>query len=234
MLRIENLCVAREGIRVLLDVSLLVEEGRIVSLLGANCAGKSTLINTISGLIKPTSGKMEFEGIDLKKLKPHEIVKKGVVQVPEGRKLFSRMTVLENLKLASFAVNDEGGSKRAMEEVFHLFPVLKERRNQLAETLSGGEQQMTAIGRSLMLQPKLLMLDEPSLGLAPLLVNEIFKIVQNLRDLGKTILLVEQNVRHSIRICDYAYILGNGRIVLEGKGEALVQNELIKEPYLGI
>jgi len=234
MLEIVNLYAGYEEIKVLFGVNLIVEKGKIISLLGSNCAGKSTLINTISGLMKPTSGKINFEGVDMNNMEPHEIVLRGVVQVPEGRKLFPRMTVLENLKVASYAVTDKSQSSDAMEEALQVFPLLKEKMKQLARTLSGGEQQMVAVARSLMLKPKLLMLDEPSLGLAPLLVREIFNIVRKLRDYGKTILLVEQNVKHSLRVCDYAYILGNGRILLDGRGDELLQNEHIKKAYLGI
>lgn len=233
MLEVKNINVQYGAFKALYDVSLTVEKGLIVSIVGANGAGKTTLLNTISGLLRPTSGKITFEGIELTALPGHEIVRKGVVQIPEGRKLFPDMSVYDNLISGAMHPRAKAGRQETIEEVFNLFPILRERRRQLAKTLSGGEQQMLAIGRGLMSKPKLLMLDEPSLGLAPLLVRQIFEIVQELKARGLTILLVEQNVRHSLAIADYAYVLENGRIVLSGPGREVLEDEHTKRAYLG-
>ncbi len=229
----KNLTVRYGAFLALADVSLKVEDGQIVSIVGANGAGKTTLINTISGLITPESGEIYLDGQKLTGMKGHEIARIGVVQVPERRKLFPEMTVYENLLVASIHRRAKKERQKNLEEVFSLFPVLRERRDQLAITLSGGEQQMLAIGRGIMALPRILMLDEPSLGLAPILVQQIFQIVQELRKRGLTILLVEQNVKHSLRIADYAYVLETGKAVLEGLGMDVLNDPHTVEAYLG-
>jgi branched-chain amino acid transport system ATP-binding protein len=233
LLRVENLNVQYGAFRALYDVSLTVEDGLIVSIVGANGAGKTTLLNTISGLLTPTSGKVYFNDTELTALPGHEVVRLGVVQIPEGRKLFPDMSVHDNLIAGAMHPRAKEGRDKTVEEVFGLFPVLKERRTQLAKTLSGGEQQMLAIGRGLMSRPDLLMLDEPSLGLAPLLVRQIFEVVKELKERGLTILLVEQNVRHSLTISDYAYVLETGHVVLSGTGRAVLEDEHTKKAYIG-
>lgn len=233
MLEVENINVQYGAFKALYDVSLTVEDGLIVSIVGANGAGKTTLLNTISGLLRPTSGKITFDGLELTALPGHKIVHEGVVQIPEGRKLFPKMTVYDNLISGAMHPRAKAGREDTIEEVFDLFPVLRERRDQLARTLSGGEQQMLAIGRGLMSRPELLMLDEPSLGLAPLLVRQIFQVVQELKARGLTILLVEQNVRHSLAIADYAYVLETGHVVLSGPGREVLEDEHTRRAYLG-
>lgn len=233
MLEVENINVQYGAFKVLYDVSIAVEDGLIVSIVGANGAGKTTLLNTISGLLRPTAGKITFDGVDLTALPGHKIVHEGVVQIPEGRKLFPGMTVYDNLISGAMHPRAKAGREETVEEVFDLFPVLRERRTQLAKSLSGGEQQMLAIGRGIMSKPRLLMLDEPSLGLAPLLVRQIFEIVQELKARGLTILLVEQNVHHSLAIADYAYVLETGHVVLSGSGQEVLQDEHTKRAYLG-
>jgi branched-chain amino acid transport system ATP-binding protein len=215
------------------SVSLTVDEGLIVSIVGANGAGKTTLISTISGLLKPLSGHVWLEDQELTGLPGYQIARAGVVQVPEGRELFPDMTVSDNL--LSAAMHDRAKPNRGdtMDEVYELFPVLRERSTQLARTLSGGEQQMLAIGRGIMARPRLLMLDEPSLGLAPLLVRQIFEVVQELKRLGLTVLLVEQNVRQSLLIADYAYVLETGRVALQGAGSELLRSDHVRLAYLG-
>jgi branched-chain amino acid transport system ATP-binding protein len=233
LLEVENINVQYGAFKVLYDVSIAVEDGLIVSIVGANGAGKTTLLNTISGLLRPTAGKITFDGADLTALPGHRIVHEGVVQIPEGRKLFPGMTVHDNLISGAMHPRAKAGREDTIEEVFDLFPVLRERKTQLAKSLSGGEQQMLAIGRGIMSKPRLLMLDEPSLGLAPLLVRQIFEIVQELKARGLTILLVEQNVRHSLTIANYAYVLETGRVVLSGSGQEVLQDEHTKRAYLG-
>jgi len=233
LLEVENINVQYGAFKVLYDVSIAVEDGLIVSIVGANGAGKTTLLNTISGLLRPTAGKITFDGVDLTALPGHKIVHEGVVQIPEGRKLFPGMTVYDNLISGAMHPRAKAGREETVEEVFDLFPVLRERRTQLAKSLSGGEQQMLAIGRGIMSKPRLLMLDEPSLGLAPLLVRQIFEIVQELKARGLTILLVEQNVHHSLAIADYAYVLETGHVVLSGSGQEVLQDEHTKRAYLG-
>ncbi len=234
MLKIENLNVQYGQFRVLHDVSLTVEAGQTVSIVGANGDGETTEINTISGLLRPASGHIFFEGEDLTTIPAYQVVHLGIVQVPEGRKLFPDMSVEENLLVG--AIHPRARSERGpgMEQVYHLFPILAQRKGQLAKTLSGGEQQMLAIGRGLMSKPKLLMLDEPSLGLAPLLVRQTFSTVQELKKMGLTVLLVEQNIRHSLAISDYAYVLETGRVVLAGTGQELLKDEHTKKAYLGL
>jgi len=234
MLTIKNLQVQYGAFRALHGVSLSVTEGQVVSIVGANGAGKTTLINTISGLLRPTAGEITFEGQDLARLESHAIATLGIVQVPEGRKLFPDMTVYENLLMGSYSKRSKQYRKESLEMVFHLFPRLEQRTKQLARTLSGGEQQMLAIGRAVMSKPRLMMFDEPSLGLAPLLVKSIFQTIGQLKAAGMTIMLVEQNVRQSLQISDYAYVLETGQVVLEGSGQAVLENEHTRKAYLGI
>jgi len=234
MLTIKNLQVQYGAFRALHGISLSVTEGQVVSIVGANGAGKTTLINTISGLLRPTAGEITFEGQDLTRLESHVIATLGIVQVPEGRKLFPDMTVYENLLMGSYSKRSKQYRKESLEMVFHLFPRLEQRTKQLARTLSGGEQQMLAIGRAVMSKPRLMMFDEPSLGLAPLLVKSIFQTIGQLKAAGMTIMLVEQNVRQSLQISDYAYVLETGQVVLEGSGQAVLENEHTRKAYLGI
>lgn len=234
MLKVERLSVKYGAFFALRDVSLTIEDGKITAIAGANGAGKTTLINTISGLVKPVSGRLAFEDIELTRLKGHEIAGLGVVQVPEGRKLFPDMTVYENLQVGGYNARARPKRADAVGRVYEMFPILRERSNQLARTLSGGEQQMLAIGRAIMAQPRVLMFDEPSLGLAPQLVREIFRSIERLKAQGMTILLVEQNIRHSLQIADYAYVLETGQVVLEGTGRQVMENEHTQKAYLGI
>jgi branched-chain amino acid transport system ATP-binding protein len=234
LLRISELSVYYKDLRALAGISLFVNEGEIVSVIGSNGAGKSTLLNAISGIIRGTSGRMELLGERIDGSPSHKIVEKGIVQVPEGRKLFYPLTVLENLIMGSYLPAAKKEREANLEKVFGLFPILRERRTQLAGTLSGGEQQMLAIGRGLMGRPKLLMLDEPSLGLSPLLVEEIFKIIKEISQGGITVLLVEQNVVQALSLANRAYVLENGRIVLEGPGKELIDNPKVQEAYLAL
>jgi branched-chain amino acid transport system ATP-binding protein len=234
MLMINNIDVSYGDLQVLWNVSFEVIEKEIMVLVGANGAGKSTTIKTISSLLTPKKGAIEFQGRRLDHHPPHEIIEQGIVHVPEGRRLFSEMSVEENLIMGSLQREAKARRRETMEHVYELFPRLKERRKQLSGTLSGGEQQMVAIGRGLMARPKLLMLDEPSLGLAPLLVQEIFRMIERINQEGVTILLVEQNVMHSLKICHRACVLENGRIILTGKGADLLKDRHVKEAYLGI
>lgn len=215
-------------------VSLHVEAGEIVSLIGANGAGKTTLLNVISGLHPSRNGSRVFLDMETRGLKPEKIVALGILQVPEAEKVFNPLTVLENLELGAYLRSqDRGQLMEEMEQVYQLFPILRDRKDQLAGTLSGGERQMLALGKALMGQPKLLMLDEPSLGLAPTVVSEIFRIIQSLNERGITILLVEQNAKEALRICRRAYVLDTGRILLTGTGEELLNNEEVKRAFLG-
>lgn len=220
--------------RVLHDVSFDVEEGQVVSVIGANGAGKSTLVKVISGMVRPTAGQIMFRGEDITALPVHEIVTRGVVHVPEGRRLFGDMTVLENLLLGSTHAGARASRSQGLENVYTLFPILAERRSQLAGTLSGGQQQMVAIARGLMSCPKLLILDEPSLGLAPKVVTEILSVISRLNEEGLTVLLIEQNVKHSLAISDRGVVLENGRIALADTGAALLNNEHTRRAYLGL
>jgi len=233
MLKIKNLVVAYGNIIALQGISLLVEEGELVTLIGSNGAGKTTCLKTISGLLKPISGSITYLGEDTARLLPHEIVKRGISQSPEGRHIFARLTVGENLMLGAIQRNDNIAIKADQEYVFTLFPILKERFNQVAGTLSGGEQQMLAIGRALMSHPRLLLLDEPSLGLAPILVQRIFASIQKVRAEGGTVLLVEQNARQALTIADRGYVLEAGRIILEATAEELRTNYEVEKAYLG-
>lgn len=232
MLKVNNLSVFYGGIHALKGVSIDVEEGKIVSIIGSNGAGKSTLINAISGIVKYKEGDILYKSEKLPKY-AHKIVKLGICQVPEGRIIFANLTVLENLQMGAFLRNDKKGIERDKGRVFELFPRLKERENQLSGTLSGGEQQMLAMGRGLMSNPDLILLDEPSLGLAPLLINTIFDIILEIKDMGKTILLVEQNAFKALSISDMAYVLEQGTITAHGAAKDLINDERIQEAYLG-
>ncbi len=234
MLKVNSINVGYGDVQVLWDVSFVVEQGELVALLGGNGAGKTTVLNTISGLLKPRSGSIEFMGSDITSIPGYKIADLGIAHVPEGRRLFPEMTVKENLEMGSLRKEARLKRKETLEWVFTLFPILKEKQNQPAGTLSGGQQQMLAIGRGLMSLPKLLMLDEPSLGLAPVLVQQVFEIVKDINKRGITVLLVEQNVMHALNMCTRAYVLENGRITLHGTGPELLNNSHIKEAYLGI
>ena len=234
MLSINQIEVFYGDVQVLWGVSLKVESKQLAALIGANGAGKSTTLNTISAILRPHSGTIEFNGQRIDTAPAAQVVELGISQVPEGRRLFPEMTVLENLELGSFMAEAKRRRNETLDWVYNIFPRLKERRNQLAGTLSGGEQQMVAVGRGLMSRPKLLMLDEPSLGLAPLLVQQVFKAAERVNTEGVTILLVEQNVKHTLSIATHAYVLENGRIVMEGKGIDLLNNSHVKKAYLGI
>jgi len=233
VLRIENLDFSYGDLQVLWGLSLEVNQGEIVTVLGANGAGKSTTLKNVSRLVRPSAGTITFEGKDLCKLESHQVVEMGVVQVPEGRRIFPEMTVLENLRMGSFIKATRPDRQRNIERAFTLFPRLAERQKQLGGTLSGGEQQMLAIGRGLMTNPRLMLLDEPSLGLSPLFVKNIFEIIKEINKQGTTILLVEQNVFQSLRISHRAYVLETGRVVLSGTGEELLGNEHVKKAFLG-
>jgi branched-chain amino acid transport system ATP-binding protein len=233
MLKIGELVVSYGGIEALKGISLEVQEGKIVTLVGANGAGKSTILRTIMGLVKPAGGWIVYRDRDMLKEKTERMVTSGLTLVPEGRRVFPNLTVFENLKLGAFSRKDEKGIKADFEWIYGLFPILKERTWQLAGTLSGGEQQMLAVGRALLSRPKLLMMDEPSLGLAPLVVKEIFRIIQEIHKQGVTILLIEQNANAALHIADIAYVLETGRITLQGTGKELLNNEEVKKAYLG-
>ncbi|HZK87287.1 MAG TPA: ABC transporter ATP-binding protein [Syntrophomonas sp.] len=233
MLKIKDLEVYYGGIHALKGVSLQVPENKIVTLVGANGAGKSTLLRAISNLIPTTSGSISFRDQDITGKNTVHIVKKGVTLVPEGRRIFANLTVLENLKMGAYARNDKAGVEADIERMHELFPRLLERTWQIAGTLSGGEQQMLAIARALMSRPALLMMDEPSLGLAPLLVKEVFRIIKEIHSQGMTILLIEQNATAALKIADYGYVLETGSIVLEGPGKELANNQDVRQAYLG-
>jgi len=234
MLTIDKLNYSYGDMQVLWDIDLQVNEGEIVTVVGANGAGKSTTLKNISRLVKPASGSITFNGVDMQGLESHQVVERGIVQVPEGRKIFSEMTVLENLRMGSYIPAARKDREINVERVFSMFPRLKEREKQLGGTMSGGEQQMLAIGRGLMANPKLLLLDEPSLGLSPLFVKIIFEIIQEINKQGVTILLVEQNVFQSLKIANRAYVLETGRVVLSGSGSELLSNDHVKKAFLGM
>jgi branched-chain amino acid transport system ATP-binding protein len=234
MLRISKLNFSYGDLQVLWDVDLEVKDGEIVTVLGANGAGKSTILRNVSRLVKPSSGSITLDGHELNRLASHDVVALGVVQVPESRRIFPEMTVVENLRMGSFVKATRKDRGRNMERVFSLFPRLAERRSQLGGTMSGGEQQMLAIGRGLMANPKVLLLDEPSLGLSPLLVKSIFEIIKEINKQGTTILLVEQNVYQSLHITHRAYVLETGRVVLSGTGAELLDNAHVKKAFLGM
>ncbi len=233
LLKVTDLVVSYGGIEALKGISFEVEEGQIVTLIGANGAGKSTTLRTISGLVPPKSGRIYFEGRDITDYNTQKIVETGIAMVPEGRRVFANLTVLENLRVGAYLRKDKEVIEEDINYVYDLFPRLKERSWQLAGTLSGGEQQMLAVGRAVMTRPKLIMMDEPSLGLAPLVVKDIFKIIQTLKETGMTVLLIEQNANAALHACDYAYVMETGRITTSGTGEELLASEAIQEAYLG-
>ena len=234
VLEVKNISVYYGDIQALWDVAFSVEEGQLVTILGTNGAGKTTTLKTIAGLLQPRSGKIRFNGATISGMPVHEVADTGISLVPEGRQLFPQLNVEDNLRMGSYLKRTKEKRDKNLKYVYNLFPVLADRRNQEAQTLSGGEQQMLAIGRALMQDPKLIMFDEPSLGLAPILVQEVFGIIRELSREGKTILLVEQNVRQALKIADYSYVLENGRVVHQGTGKALEQDPKVREAYLGI
>jgi branched-chain amino acid transport system ATP-binding protein len=233
LLEVNDLHTYYGAIQALKGISIHVDEGEIVSLIGANGAGKSTLLNTISGILRPRRGTIILEGEPIHELPPHDIVARGVSQAPEGRRVFGRLNVTENLEMGAFARKDRDGIKRDLERVFTLFPRLQERARQVAGTLSGGEQQMLAIGRSIMANPRLILLDEPSMGLAPILVEAIFDTIRDINDMGTTVLLVEQNALMALQVARRGYVLETGDIVLHDSAEALRENEMVRKAYLG-
>lgn len=233
MLEVKNLSVSYGAIEAVKDISFTVNDGEIVSLIGANGAGKTTTLHTITGLVPAKSGSVMYNGVDLLKTHNNKIVTLGMAHIPEGRHVFTRMSVEENLEMGAFSLKDRSDLKKDLDMVYGLFPRLKERRNQKAGTLSGGEQQMLAIGRALMSQPRLLLLDEPSLGLAPIIIQQIFDTIEQLREQGMTIFLVEQNANQALKLADRGYVLENGHVVLEDTGDALLANEAVRSAYLG-
>jgi branched-chain amino acid transport system ATP-binding protein len=234
MLKVENIDVSYGDLQVLWEISFEVNEGEIVALVGANGAGKSTTLKTVSGLLRPNNGSIRFLDQRLDQIPAHKIIEHGIAQVPEGRRLFPEMSVRENLIMGALSPRAKAKRNETMEWVFGLFPRLRERHKQLAGTLSGGEQQMCAVGRGLMALPRLIMFDEPSLGLAPILVADIFKIIGRIQQEGVTVLIVEQNTKHTLEICTRGYVLENGRVVLSGTGQELLNNEHVRQAYLGI
>jgi len=233
MLKVKDLNVYYDAIHALKDVSFEVAEGEIVTLIGANGAGKTSILHTVSGLIRAKSGKILFMDHEIQSVEAHDILKMGLAQVPEGRRIFSQMTVMENLEMGAYARKDRSNIASSMERVFQSFPRLKERRKQLAGTLSGGEQQMLAMGRAMMSLPKLLMMDEPSMGLSPILVEEIFSIIREINRGGTTVLLVEQNAHMALSVAQKAYVLETGRITLSGTAKELAESEAVRKAYLG-
>ena len=234
LLEIKNINCFYGDVQVIYDLSMHIEEGEVISLIGGNGAGKSTTLRCISGLLKATAGEIMFEGKPIANMRPEKIVERGIIQVPEGRKLFSLMTVKENLIVGAHNPRAHPHKEATLKDVYALLPRLQEREKQQAITLSGGEQQMVAIGRGMMAKPKILMMDEPSLGLAPVLIKEIFTTIRKIAGQGTTVLLVEQDVQHSLSISDRGYVLEHGRIVMEGTGKELLDNPQIREAYLGI
>ena len=233
LLEVKDLAVSFGVIKAVKGISFIINEGEIVTLIGANGAGKTTTMNAISGIVKCKSGDVVFDGNSITNIPPSDIVKKGIAMAPEGRQVFPQMTVRENLKLGAYTVKDRDLIKKGMDNAYGLFPILKERESQFAGTLSGGEQQMLAVARALMANPKLLLLDEPSLGLAPLIVKDIFNLILKIRDMGTTVLLVEQNARMALEISDRGYVLETGKIVLDGKGQELMNDPKVIDAYLG-
>ena len=233
MLEVKDLKVYYGIIQAIKGVSFHVNEGEVIALIGANGAGKTTILHTVSGLLSPRSGSVVFEGTDIVKIPGHKIVSRGMAHVPEGRRVFAQLSVLQNLKMGAYTRKDKEESEETLKMIFDRFPRLEERQNQLAGTLSGGEQQMLAIGRALMSHPKLILMDEPSMGLSPILVNEIFDIIKEVSKSGTTVLLVEQNAKKALSIADRAYVLETGKIVLEGAAGDLLNNASIKKAYLG-
>lgn len=234
MLEVESVSAVYGLVQILWDVSFKIKEKEIVSIIGPNGAGKTTLVKTVMGLLPAKTGAIRFKGENIEKLRPYEIVKKGVTLIPEGREIFPKMTVEENMLLGAYTINDKNAVKESKERIYQIFPVLKKKEKALAQTLSGGEQQMLVICRSLMSNPELLILDEPSLGLAPILVGKVLDTLRKINEEGVTVLLVEQNIRDSLNIADRGYVLEKGKIILEGTGRELLSNEHIKEVYLGI
>jgi len=234
LLEINNIDVSYGDVQVIFGLSLKVEKGEVVSIIGGNGAGKSTLLRAISGLMPTTAGNMSFNGVPIHKKPPESIVTSGIIQIPEGRRLFSLMSVKDNLLVGAYNKRANKDVQETLKKVYELLPRLQERENQIAMTLSGGEQQMVAIGRGLMAQPHLLMLDEPSLGLAPILIKDIFETVRKIADQGTTVLMVEQDVKHSLSLSDRGYVLEHGRVVMEGKADELINDPHVKEAYLGI
>jgi branched-chain amino acid transport system ATP-binding protein len=234
MLEVSNIDTFYGRIQALWDVSLTIDEAEIVALVGGNGAGKTTLLNTISGLLRSASGRIEFRRKRIDGLKPHAIVELGISHIPEGRRLFPDMSVRENLEMGAYLQRAWRDKEETLEQIYQLFPNLRERQGQLTRTLSGGEQQMVAMGRGLMSKPRLCIIDEPSSGLAPIVVDEIFLIIKGLRDRGMAVLLIEQNVQQTLEIADRAYVLENGRIVIAGESKKLLQEELIRKAYLGL
>jgi len=230
---LDNIYSSYGAIKALQGISLTVEKGEIVTLIGSNGAGKSTTLKTISGIVRANQGKIQFAGESIEKLPPHTIVQKGIGHVPEGRRIFPRMTVMENLEMGAYTFKDKKQIKENFERVMELFPRLKERLSQKGGTLSGGEQQMLAIGRALMMRPKILLLDEPSMGLAPILVEQIFEIIRELNQQGTTILLVEQNANQALQVANRGYVIVSGSIVLHDTAESLRDNQMVREAYLG-
>jgi len=234
MLEVKNLTSGYGMVQILWDVSFKIKEKEIVCIIGPNGAGKTTLVRTIIGLIPAKSGTIRFKGENIEKLPTYEIVKRGVTLIPEGREIFPRMTVDENLRLGAYTIKDKDEVNKTKDKVFQIFPVLKKKEKVLAQSMSGGEQQMLVIARSLMSNPKLLILDEPSLGLAPIIVEKVLDTLQRINEDGVTILLVEQNIRDSLNIANRAYVLEEGKIIIEGEGRELLSNDHIKEVYLGV
>lgn len=233
MLEVENVHAYYGKIHALKDISLTVEKGEIVTLIGANGAGKSSTLRAMSGLLRPREGKIRFDGEDLTNLLPHKIVTKGIIQVPEGRRIFGQLTVLENLDMGAFTCRDPNLNRKNISKVFNLFPRLAERRRQVGGTLSGGEQQMLAIGRAMMANPKMLLLDEPSMGLAPVLVDTIFETIRKLNEAGTTILLVEQNARMALQVASRGYVIQTGVVLLTDTAANLQENEMVRKAYMG-
>ncbi len=233
MLEVKNIEVYYGVIQAIKGISFEVNQGEVIALIGANGAGKTTTLQTITGMLSPKSGEVLFEGVDITKIPGHKIVGMGMAHVPEGRRVFAQLSVLENLKLGAYTVKDTTQVEKSLNMVYTRFPRLAERKNQMAGTLSGGEQQMLAMGRALMSQPRIICMDEPSMGLSPILVDEIFKIITDISATGTTVLLVEQNAKKALSIADRAYVLETGSIVLEGKASELLDNEQIKKAYLG-
>lgn len=233
MLTVENLSINYGAIEAVKEVSFRVEEGEVVTLIGANGAGKTSILRTISGLVRPKSGRISFLGEDIHKSQARKIVAKGLSQVPEGRHVFAGLTVMENLEMGAFLKKDKADNQKNLKMIFDRFPRLEERKHQDAATLSGGEQQMLAMGRALMSKPKLLLLDEPSMGLAPIFIQEIFDIIQDIQKQGMTVLLIEQNANKALSIADRAYVLETGKVVLSGKGSELLASDQVKKAYLG-
>lgn len=233
MLEVKDLKVNYGMIEAIKGLSFKVNEGEVIALIGANGAGKTTILHTVSGLLSPKEGSVVFEGTDISKIAPHKIVTMGMAHVPEGRRVFANLSVLQNLKMGAYTRNDKQEMEDTLERIYKSFPRLKERENQMAGTLSGGEQQMLAMGRALMSQPKIILMDEPSMGLSPIFVNEIFNIIEEVSKMGTTILLVEQNAKKALSIADRAYVLETGKILLDGDADSLMSDDAVKKAYLG-